>query len=263
MSRLPRVRSPGGWTGDLPPSDLAELDQRQFRAITKRGGAWFAQDAGIGGSNFIGIAGAQGLEITGPSRLDKVTDLHFGTGIQLQYETREVTRELPLYRAGGPGWTFGPSPQEIRPIRYGVLAPVLYQASVPVEGINEVTPIAIVRLPVPVGAVLKRIVVKLRGNHNPNDPLPEGMPGIRVERVDEEGQRLGATALVSDASESTEGYNEAHEIDSGVIPSITNDGSFEYRLEIHGESGEEAFPGLIVWSVRATVEISIHDEWQV
>jgi hypothetical protein len=254
MTRLARVRSPGGWTGDLHPEDLRDLDIRQFRAITKRGGAWFAQDAGIGGSNFIGIAGAQGLEITGPSRLDKVTDLHFGTGIQLQYETREVTRELPLYRAGGPGWTFGPSPQEIRPIRYGVLAPVLYQSS------TSDAPEASIPLRLPVGCTLKRFAVKLRGNHNAGDPPPEEMPAIRLRRSSHDGS-ASVGPLTVDPSETVAELDADHEI--AVDLSAAFNGTEQWQVLVLGERGEDSATGLIVWSLRVTIELSIHDEWIV
>lgn len=259
MSRYARVRPATSWTGGLLPSDLANLDDRQFHAITKRGGSWATHDTGLG-TNPIIIGGTQGLEITGPSRFDKLTGVTLATGVQVGYVSRSVTREQNLYRASSIG--FGPVDETDR-TPPGERAPILVQNVVgpTVEGVT-VGACAILTLRIPVGASVNRIDVTCRSIRNDSDrDLAQFRPTIKLSRTDHTGAGASSNQVV-DPSNTIDAYTTEHVL--SIVPSGSQvfDGTTAWRLLILGEHGEGAETKFAVYSVRTTITQTLHDEWR-
>lgn len=261
MAHNTRIRTPGGWTGDLLPTEMEQFDLLQHRAMSKRGGAWAP-------SSQIEIAGSQGLEITGPSRFDNVIQLELASGVAVELSDLIVEREH--LTATGRGYGF-----EMRQLTYslGFLSgfpagdldvPTLVQTEAAES--PSFTPRWWIPLSLPVGSVITSLSMTLSADYSEHlldGALPRSMPRLAMVQAAHDVRVLGDPTMAFDTSTTMTAYQTTHDVVLTTFPASTFDGTEIWWAVIDGEYGENAATGLAITSVRTVSTPVSHDEFLI
>jgi hypothetical protein len=258
MLRNSLVRHTGLWDKRPPERwEVEKFDAQIADAINGDDGESFDAETQI-------VIGGDGMQITAPFRAAQCTYAALVNTIQVEYTSRSRQRFMRLDRAIPQipsGWSLGdPTPPDY----------IWSRSNSTWIQLEVVDDDLWVPLRLPVGAVLTEVTMTIRGgNQDPGTNnivshagAPSVMPRIDVMRADHDAFAPSSVGGQTDTYVSAVAYEAAHAVtQSGMSHTIL--ANRKYWARIRGESGTNSLERLRVFSVRATCDLTLQDEWIV